>query len=167
MWPDINVPYCQVITMALRNPWITFWSGAQKEPHQEVQDAAWFPPINPFGVWSRKTRISHGILQCQAFSNDFVSNVKPSSKITIKSMLMYEICGFCSCCVVGTFSKTLSLCLSGNGKSFLKHITMLTVTVYEDVLIAYQSHVYVIAIMVLNAIFISCITYRVTRWYSC
>lgn len=38
------------------------------------------PPINPVGVWKRKTRISHGILQCQAFSNDFVSNVKPSSK---------------------------------------------------------------------------------------
>lgn len=61
-------------------------------------------PINPFGVWNRKTRISHGILQSQAFSNDFVSNVKPSSKITIKSMLMYEICGFCSCCIVAIAS---------------------------------------------------------------
>lgn len=61
-------------------------------------------------------------------------------------MLMYEICGFCSCCIVGNFSKTLPLCLSGNGKSFLP--TMLTVTVYGDVLTAYRSHVYVIAIMV-------------------
>lgn len=61
---------------------------------------------------------------------------------------------FVSCCIVGTFSKTLPLCLSGNGKSFLKHINMLTVTVYEDVLTACRSHVYVIAIMVLNDIYI-------------
>lgn len=27
-------------------------------------------------------------------------------------MLVYEICGFCSCCIVGTFSKTLPLCPS-------------------------------------------------------
>lgn len=71
---------------------------------------------------------------------------------------MYEICGFCSCCIVETSSKILPLCLSGNGKRFLEHMTMLTVTVYEDLLTAYQSHVYVITMMVLND--------RVIQWLA-
>lgn len=46
-----------------------------------------------------KRRTSRGVLECQAFSNDFVQNVKHSSetKMKINSMLMYEIGAFCSC----------------------------------------------------------------------
>lgn len=86
-----------------REPWITIWSRAQAEPSSTGPGCCMIPHKS-FGVWSRWTRISHGILECQAFSNDFVWNVKHSSeaKKKINSMLMYDIGGFCSCCTAGT-----------------------------------------------------------------
>lgn len=58
--------------------------------------------FNPSVSEAAKQGLVTGVLECQAFSNDFVQNVKRSSetKMKINSMLMYEIVALCCHCVV-------------------------------------------------------------------